>query len=206
MRSMRKYFLAGLAVLLPVVLTIYVLFLTFQFFDNLLGRFITRYMIERFGFYVPGIGLIITFISVIVFGFFTVHFFGKRLFPFIEKLFIKLPLVHKIYPTLKQVINVIISTDKPTLKQVVLVEYPRKEVYSLGFMANEEGMEQARDKLKKDLVNVFIPSSPGPLTGFFVMVPRHDVIVLDIRPEEAIKMIISGGVFNPQDLLELKKN
>ncbi len=196
---MRRYFLTGLAILLPVVLTVYVLFLLFTFCDNLLGRFINAYL----GIYIPGIGLILTFAIIIVFGFFTIHLFGKKLFPMIEKWFVRLPLVKTIYPTLKQVINFIISQDKPTFKQVVLVEYPRKDIYMLGFVANE-GMKEAKDKTKKELFNVFLPSSPGPLTGFFIMVPEKDITFLNITPEEAVKMIISCGVFNPKDLMQLE--
>lgn len=201
MVKIRGYFITGLAIFLPVAITLYILIQVFKFFDNILGRFINFYLMERGGIYIPGLGIILFIVVVFIIGFFTRHFFGKKIFPFLEKVFLlKPPLVRQVYPAIKKIIDFMLSHDKPTFKRAVLVEYPRKGVYSLGFIVNE-GMREAKDKIKiGDLMNVFIPSTPSPLTGYFIVVSEKELVYLDITIEQAIEMIISGGVLKPEEI------
>jgi len=196
MNKLRSYFITGLAVFLPVTITVFLLISLFRFFDNFLGRFIRIYFLGMVGFYIPGTGIVLFLMLVVVIGFLMKHFFSHRLFPFFEKLFLKIPFVKMIYPAAKQIINFIFLKDWRGFKSVVLVEYPRKGIYSLGFITNE-GLKQAEDKTKQKLLNVFIPNSPGPLTGYVIMVPKKDLIFLDISIEEGLRLIVSGGVVNP---------
>ncbi|MBM3248248.1 MAG: DUF502 domain-containing protein [Candidatus Omnitrophica bacterium] len=201
MARIRGYFITGLAIFLPVTITIYILVVVFRFFDSILGRFINFFLMERVGFYIPGLGIILSVLVIFILGFFTKHFFGKRIFPALERFFLlKPPVVKHVYPVIKKIIDFVMSKEKPSFKRAVLVEYPRKGIYSIGFVANE-GMKEAKDKTSQhDLLNVFIPSTPGPWTGYFIVVPEKELIYLDISIEKAFEMVISGGVINPEDI------
>ena len=201
MKKIKNYFFTGLAIFLPLTITIYILVAVFRFFDNILGRFINYYIIQGGGFYIPGLGIILCILVVFLIGFFTTHLFGRKIFPALERFFLlKPPVVKQIYPVIKKIVNFVISQQEPAFKKAVMVEYPRKGIYSMGFVANE-GMQESKEKTKQDdLVNVFIPNSPGPLTGYFIMVSKKELIYLDISIEEAFEMIISAGVVNPEDI------
>ena len=112
-----------------------------------------------------------------------------------DKALRRFPLVRHIYPSVKQIIVFLFASQRQAFKKVVLVEYPRCGIWSLGFVTNE-GFKEAKDKTGQDLLNIFIPSSPGPLTGFFVIIPRQEVLFLEISIEEAIKLLVSGGLLN----------
>ena len=206
MSKLRSYFITGLAIFLPITITIYILVGVFKFFDNILGRFINIYLMKTGGFYIPGLGIILCILLVFLMGFFMKHFFGRRIFPALERFFLlKPPGVKHIYPVIKRIVSFLITQQKPAFKKAVIVEYPRKGVYSLGFVANE-GSSTAKEKTgKDDLVNVFIPNSPGPLTGYFIMIPEKELIYLDISIEEAFEMIVSAGVVNPEDIKNKSK-
>ena len=192
MNKLKRYLLTGLIVLLPVVLTAYVLIAIFRFSDGILGRFIEGLI----GFYIPGIGFVLSLVIVLFTGFLTTVLLGKRIFIVIENMFLKFPLVRQIYPSAKQIINFLFSKDKLQFKKVVLIEYPRKGIWSLGFITNET-VQEIKTKTGQDLLNVFIPSSPGPITGYIMFVPKKDIIFLDMTIEDALKLIISDGVVNP---------
>lgn len=192
MNRLKRYLLTGLVVLLPVVLTTYVLLAIFRFSDRILGRFIEGLI----GFYIPGIGLVLSLVIVLLTGFLTTVLLGRRIFVVIENMFLKFPLVRQIYPSAKQIINFLFSKDRLQLRKVVLVEYPRKGIWSMGFITNET-VKEVKTKTGQDLLNVFIPSSPGPFTGYFMFVPKSDIIFLDMTIEDALKLIISDGVVNP---------
>jgi uncharacterized membrane protein len=191
-----RYFIAGLAVTLPVVITCYILFIFFKFADGILGKFLNRYLKENLGYSIPGLGLFISLIFVLIIGIIARNFLVKRLFRLVEKWFLKLPFVNAIYPSAKQMIDFLFSKEKIAFKKVVMIEYPRKGVYSMGFITNE-GMEEIDRKALKEMVSVFIASTPSPLTGYFVFVPKEEVIFLDMTVEEAIKLIVSAGIISP---------
>lgn len=195
--SVRKYFIAGLALVLPIVLTVYIITIFFKFADGLLGRYLNNYLLKIVGFTIPGLGLLLALILIFLAGIFAANFIGKKIIPWIEKLWIRLPFVRQVYLPAKQLINFIFSKDKAAFKKVVMIEYPRKGIYSIGFLTNNEGLEEAKQKTNKDLMTVFIGGTPGPFTGFFVLVPKEEIILLDISIEDALKLIISGGVLTP---------
>lgn len=194
--NIKKYFIAGILVLLPFLITIYILINLFQFADSILGKFINIYLVETLGFYIPGLGLIIFLIIIFLIGFLTTHFLGKRLYLILDAALRRFPLIRLIYPSIKQIIEFLFTTQRQTFKKTVLVEYPRTGIWSMGFITNE-GFQEAKDKTKKELLNIFIPSSPGPFTGFYILVCRQEVIILDITVEDAVKLLISGGLLNP---------
>lgn len=192
---LRGYFIAGLAVSLPLFGTGYLIFILFSFTDNLLGRFINKYLQEKLGFYIPGLGLFLFLLLILSIGILTRQIFGRKFFSWVEAGFSKLPILKYIYPSLKQIVDFFFSQKEFAFKKVVLVEYPRKGAWSLGFITNE-GLPAAKEILKEDLLNVFIPTTPGPLTGYFVLIPRQEVVYLNISVEDALKVIVSGGVLN----------
>lgn len=181
----------------------YVLVALFRFLDNILGRFINLYLEEAAGFYIPGLGFILFFLIIILTGFLAIHFFGRNLFPAVERWFSRLPFIKQVYPSVKKIFNFIFSQDKPIFRKVVMVEYPRKGVYSLGFIVNEAPKE-FQELMREEMVTVFIPNSPGPLTGYFLIVPKAEVIFLKMNVEDGLKMVLSGGVVNPDSDIDKK--
>ena len=199
MLKIRRYFITGLIVLLPVVITLYVLVAVFRFCDGILGRFINAYLKSHLGYSIPGLGLLLGIVIILLAGFLVTHLYSRSKFFLLKSVLLKTPLVNKIYPAARYIVNFLFSRDKPAFKKVVMVEYPRKGIWSIGFVTNE-GIKEAQEKLQQELFNVFIPTTPTPLSGFFMLVPKRDIIFLDISMEESMKLIISGGMLNPQDI------
>lgn len=197
MERLRRYFLYGLTIFLPFLLTVYIIIIVFNFADGFLGKFIKPLFINFFGFYPWGISIVISALLILVAGFLATHFFGKELYPAIEKLLLKLPFFREVYPSVKQLASFLFSREKKTFKQVVLVEYPRKGIYAMGFLVSDPS-KVICEKVGKELCNILIPSSPSPFSGFVALVPKEEIIFLDITIEDAIKFFVSDGVVNPE--------
>ena len=197
----RKYFLSGMIVSLPIVVTIYLLVSVVKFADGLLGQYLEPYFYEKFGFYFHGLSIILAIYIVILIGFLATNIVGKKIHEFFEKVILKLPFFKQVYPALKEMVLFFFARDQltKTYEKVVLVEYPRKGVYSFGFLTSDSS-DYLNSLTKKEMCNVFISSSPSPLTGFTVLVPKKDIILTDLSVEYAFKFILSGGVVNPQDV------
>ena len=195
--SFRKYFLYGLVVFLPLLLTIYLFVWGLTFADNLLRKFVEPYFLQRFGFYFKGLSIIIGVYIIVLIGFFATNYFGKKIYMTLEGLILRLPFFRQVYPALKEIALFLFSRDKLSFKQVVIVEYPRKGIYSIGFLTNESSPKIRQALRHDDLCNIFIPSAPGPLTGYVIMVSRKDIVFTDVSVEDAIKFNVSGGVVNP---------
>lgn len=194
---LRTYFLSGLVVFLPLALTIYLFFLAITTAENVLGKYLRPYFGDYFGFYIPGLGIIVGIYLIVLIGFLATNFLGQRIYDWFEKLLVKLPFFRQVYPAIKEMAMFLFSRERlKQFKHVVLIEYPRKGIYSFGFLTNDAS-KAICEQTKQDLCNVFIPSAPGPLTGFAVMIPRKDITLTDIKIEDAFKFILSGGVVNP---------
>ena len=189
----RQYFITGFIVLLPVFLTIYVLGFAIRFLDNLLGRYINYWLNQIFGVSVFGLGLLAILVLMFVTGVLATSVFVKRIMPYLESSFLRLPFVNQIYPSAKQLVKFLFSEEKMAFKKVVILEYPGKGIYSLGFLTNEFSVKQP-DGTIVEMVCVLISSVPNPVSGFFVYVPRTAVTMLNITVEDAFKIVISGGV------------
>ncbi len=198
MNKFKRYLIAGFVVVIPIFLTIYVLIAVFKFVDGILGRFLNIYLKNSLGFHIPGLGFFLFFFIIILVGFLTTRLIGRKIFPRLEKWFSGLPLINKIFPTLKQIVLFILSQKEFGFKKVVLVEYPSKGIWSLGFLTNEQFKKMTEDP-NREIVSVFVPSSPNPLTGYVIFVPKESLRFADITISDAMKIIISGGVFNPED-------
>jgi len=142
------------------------------------------------------LGFILGMLTILAVGFIAANFLGKRLFKFFERIFLRFPIIKLIYDPAKQIVDSFTSHENPAFKKVVLVEYPSKGIWSIGFLTNE-GFKEAKEKTGEDLLHVFIATTPSPFTGFLVLVPRRDIKVLDIPVESGVKLIVSGGIVKP---------
>ena len=190
----KKYFFLGIAVILPVFITLYALILVFHFTDSLIGKSINAFLLNNLGFSIPLLGFFLVIFIILAIGFICSHFIGRELFLLLEKVFQKIPLVSNIYPPAKQLSNFLFSQEeKEKFKKIVLVEYPGPGSYAIGFVTNEN-LEALRPSASGKLVSVFLPFPPTPLSGFMLLVSQEKILPLDISMEEAMKFIISGGV------------
>ncbi|MFA6350485.1 MAG: DUF502 domain-containing protein [Candidatus Omnitrophota bacterium] len=196
MNKLKRYFITGLLTILPIFLTLAILFIIFRLIDNVIGKIINSYLKTAFGFSIPGLGFILVILIILVTGFVVSHLVSKRTLPLIERVLLKFPGIRQIYPSVKQVVGFIFSKDKDVFKKVVLVEYPSKGIWSVGFMTNE-GFREAQELTGQELVHVLIGSTPSPWSGFFILVPKNAVKFLKMSAEEGIKLIVSGGILKP---------
>jgi len=185
---LKKYFFSGLLVVVPVSLTVYILAFIINFTDNLYP------IVERYlPFNVPGFGIIITFCIIFGVGIITTNFLGRRLVSIGEKVIVRIPLVKEIYQSIKQIAEAIFSLEHKSFRRVVLIEYPRKGIFTIVFVTGV-AKDEIQAKTGRKLINVFVPTTPNPTSGFYLMVPEEEVIELDISAEEAFKLIVSGGM------------
>lgn len=195
MKILERYFIAGLLIVLPLSISIYLLLAIFKFLDGILGRYINGYLKSEFGFFIPGIGIIGGVILILVVGFFS-YLLSKNALPAIEGWFLRFPGARLIYLPIKQIITFIFSKKEGAFKKVVLVQYPSKGIWSIGFMTNES-FREAEEAAGAKLVHVLIGSTPSPWSGYFILVPKDEVKYLDISVEEGMKLILSGGITKP---------
>lgn len=194
---LRRYFVAGLATLFPLVVTLYLLLVVFQFADGLLGRFINRYWLRTYGYEIQGLGLVMTVLLIFLTGVVSSHFFGQWMFRRFEGWLGRLPVVRRIYQPVKQLAQFLFekSQREAAFRRVVLVQYPRPGVYSLAFVTNETSTTVTGSP--KTLLTLLIPNPPSPFTGPIIFVPKEEVVPLKISVEEAVRLIVSGGVVAP---------
>lgn len=191
-----NYFLRGLITLLPLLVTIWLLWFMFSFLDGILGNIIALFV----GHSLPGLGFIITLILILMTGYFATHVFGAQIFKLGEEILYRIPIIKGIYTSAKQ-INEVLFIHKGTdeFRRACIVEYPRKGIFSMGFVTSDAA-EEIEKKTKSKLINVFIPNTPTPATGFLIMVQAQELILLEMKPDEAFKYIISGGVLKPSNI------
>lgn len=193
-RSLRKYLITGLLVWLPVVVTVYVLWWGFKFFDSVLGNAITRFI----GMRIPGIGILTSLVLIFFTGLFAANYLGRRLIAFGDNLMTRIPLVRSVYLTVKQIVDAFLHGSNVAFQQVVLVEYPRPGMWAIAFMTSDVKNE-IHEKTNEDIIAVFIPTTPNPTSGFLLYVPKQDVIFADMSVEDGLKMVVSGGIVTPNN-------
>lgn len=204
--SLRRYLLAGLVVWLPILVTIGVLRFIIDLLDNTMALIPKAYQPEQLlGIHIPGVGVIISLLLLIATGIFATNFFGQRLMSWGESILAKIPLVRSIYNAVKQVINTVLSTNSEAFRKVLLIEYPRKGVWSVGFQTGS-GNSEINEKANEEMVSIFIPTTPNPTSGFLMMVPKKDVTELNMSVDEALKFIISLGVMQSNPVGSIGKN
>ncbi len=186
---LRNYFFAGAVVLIPIGITVYLSVFIIKVSTKILPKELNpnNYLpIE-----IPGIEIIIAFFLITVIGWLSLSFLGKKIFELINKILKKIPILRTIYSAINQMTESLAKTDNKQ-KSVVLLEYPKKDVWAVGF-ATKENKGIINDKIGNELVNVFVPTTPNPTSGFLLMVPKKNLIFLDISFEQASKFIVSAG-------------
>jgi uncharacterized membrane protein len=197
LRRLKKYFFSGLAVFLPLILTVYVSIWVLNFMESLFGKYLRAFFIEHYDFYFWGFGIIVLFAVILFCGFLITNYFGRNVHRLAEQFLLHLPFTGSIYPAFKEITKFLFhDQDEGRFQQVVMIEWPRKGVYAVGFLTNEAA-PQISAMAGKKMCNVLIPSVPNPLTGFVAIVAEDEIIPLKTSVEEAIKIIVSGGVVNP---------
>jgi len=198
MSTLRRYLIAGLLIWVPLGVTLFVIQLLVGFMDKVLLFLPDRYRPDAvLGFHVPGLGIVLTTAVVLVTGMLVANFFGRRLLALWEALLARIPLVRSIYTSVKQVTATIFSTGGNSFRKVLLIQYPRAGLWTIAFHTGSV-LEEVRTKTGRDVVNVFVPTTPNPTSGFFLIVPRSEVIELEMSIEEAVRLIMSMGVIVPQ--------
>jgi uncharacterized membrane protein len=197
---LRTVLLAGLLILAPVYLTIYVLILLFNFMDGIFAPVIDRaigaFLGER-GVHIPGLGLALTLLVVVVLGWLTTTVLGRRLIEGFEGFIRRIPVAKSIYGATKGVLEAVSRDQADAFKRVVLVEYPRRGIYGIGFVTNSS-LRWFTGSGTAELLPVFVPTTPNPTSGFLLLVPPEEVIECPISVEEGIRMIVSGGILQPE--------
>lgn len=193
----RRYFIAGLLVWLPVGATILVFTLALDLVDRLLFLLPPPWRPEELlGFRIPGLGLILVLIVFVVTGVLAANLLGRRLVKSYESVLARIPFVRTVYSAVKHFSEVVFSDSTASFKKVLLIEYPREQLYSLAFQTSENPAE-VQAATGEPVVAVFLPTTPNPTSGFMLFVPTRSVVELDMSVEEALKMIISLGVVVP---------
>lgn len=195
---MKRYLIAGLLVWVPIGVTLLVIRLVVDITDRTLLLLPARFQPEvLFGFKIPGLGIVLSVVIVLVTGMVVANLFGRTLVAMWERFLARIPFVRKIYHGVKQVTETVLSSDGQSFRKVLLIEYPRKGIWTLAFLSGSDSGE-IKHRLQRDVVNIFVPTTPNPTSGFFLMVPREDVIELDMSVDDGLKMIISAGVVVPR--------
>jgi len=217
-RKLRNYLITGLITLFPLLFTIIILVYVFQKLDALLTRvvplftptFIPPFIMEKAGALVPLAIKILTFLIVLgaitLLGFLVSRMAGRRILDFLEKrVFLKIPLISSIYRTIKEINDVLFTGKKYIFKRVVMLEYPRQGIYSIGFVTAETSLKNSSHSSSQKILSIFIPTTPNPTSGYLALIPEKDTVPLPIGIQKAFKLIISGGALAPLYKDELNK-
>ena len=180
---------AGLFAIVPLALTFYIIKIIIVFLDQL-----TAPIMERINLEIPGFGLILTLLIIFALGVFVTNVLGRRLFSWGERLISSIPLVKNIYNTLKQITNAFSgATQTENYQRVIYIQYPRKELWTISFVTGD-----SVDKSGEEYYHVFVPTTPNPTSGVFIIIPKKDAIEADLTVEEGLKAVISGGLLAPK--------
>ncbi len=192
--SIRSYLLAGLVVWLPVLVTIVVLRFIIDLLDQTMALIPHAYQPQQLiGFNVPGLGVLLSLILLLITGIVATNFLGQRLVTWSEAILDRIPLVRTIYNGSKQVIQAVFATNSQAFRKVVLIQYPREGIWSIAFQTGTAHPEVTKHT-GVEMISVFIPTTPNPTSGFLMMVPKADAIELSMTTEAALKFVISLGV------------
>ena len=186
----KRTILAGIFTIVPLALTGYILVFMFRFLDS-----VSAPILNIIGFHIPGLGILLTILSVYLLGVIIRNVLGRRLFGWGEKIVLAIPLVSTIYKTIKQFINAFSGTaDGKSFQKVIFLQYPRVGVWTLAFVTGE-----SVDANSVEYYHIFVPTTPNPTSGFFIIIPKRETMLTEMTVEEGIKMVISGGLIAPPE-------
>ena len=197
----RNYFLTGLVLVGPVFVTAYLTWSFITWVDGIVKPLVPPEMRPEtyLPFNVPGTGLVIAFVALTLLGFLTANFIGRRLVVIGEKILNRMPVIRPIYKTMKQIFETVFSQSGSSFRTVALVEFPAPGMWSLVFVSQPPSESVAARLPESEHISVFLPCTPNPTTGFFFYLPRKDIIELDIKVEDAMTLLISAGMIQPEE-------
>ena len=195
-RRLRNYFLTGIVVIGPIGLTIWLTLQIVGFIDNSVRALVPARYENLLSSGIPGLGVVISVVGLMLVGFVTANFLGRTLISYAEQLVDRMPVVRSVYGALKQIFETVLAQSSTSFREVVLVEYPRKGIWAMAFVTGETKGE-VQDITEGEVVNIFLPTTPNPTSGFLLFVPREDLVDLQMTVEEGIKLVISGGLVAP---------
>ena len=190
--KLRNNFIAGIVVLIPIGITLYLTIFLIRISGKIIPKEINPNNYLPFD--IPGVEIVIALVIITFIGWLSLSFLGKKFFELFNNILKKIPILRTIYSAIGQMTETFTKSDN-NQKSVVLLEYPRKGIWAVGF-ATKENQGIIKDKVKEDIVNIFVPTTPNPTSGFLLMVPKQDLIYLDITFEQASKFIVSAGTTN----------
>jgi len=197
-KALKANLIAGILFLMPLAATFYFLYLLLNGVDRVLLLLPPQFRPEHLlGFRIPGLGLILLFTVLFICGFLVRNFIGRKLVSLGEWIMSYIPFVSWFYRAVKQLVEAIFHGPTRDFKRVVLVEYPRRNIYALAFVTGV-AVGEIQDKTARKCINVFLPTTPNPTSGFYLIVPEEDVIPLEMSVEDSFKVLISGGILNPE--------
>ncbi|MFN5512511.1 MAG: DUF502 domain-containing protein [Burkholderiales bacterium] len=195
----RRYFITGLLIWIPIAITLWLLNFVVSTLDLSLSLLPAHWQPERFlGQKLPGIGALLTLLVIFLTGVLTANFLGQRLVRIWERVLARIPIVNTVYSSVKQVSDTLLSPQGNAFRKALLVEYPRRGSWTIGFLTGTPALE-VRRQIDDDMVSLYVPTTPNPTSGFFLMVPRADTRELDMSVDEALKYVVSMGVVIPTD-------
>ena len=197
-RSVRNYLIGGLLVWIPIMVTVWVVRFLARILDQSLLLLPSPWRPEAlFGMYVPGLGVILSLLLLLLTGVLVKNLFGGRMVRGLESLVRRVPVIGPVYSGAKTFSETVLTDKGSSFKQVVMVEFPRKGVFSIGFITSED-LEEVQARTAQDVTCVFVPTTPNPTTGFIILVPRDEVVRLDMTVDDAFKMLLTLGVVVPK--------
>jgi len=196
--AIKKNLVAGILIILPISITFYIVFLLVRVVDRILGVLPPKYDPQTYiPFNIPGFRLFFAVIIIFIVGFLARNYIGSKLIEFWENIVNKIPFIRTIYVAIKQLGEAIFAKKEKDFKRVVLIEYPREGIFTLAFTTGI-GEGEIQKKTKKRVLNIFVPTTPNPTSGFYLLVPEDEIKFLDMSVEDAFKLIISGGMATPE--------
>ena len=200
LKELRNIFLTGLLVLTPIVVTLYVFYQLFAKIDGLLGG----KLVELTGRRIPGMGFVAVILLILFVGVLARNYIGKKMIQLGESIVNRIPLINRVYTAVQQLSQAFFSGKRAVFRKPVLIEFPKKGSYCIGFQTSETKGEIQRHT-KKEVLSIFLPTSPNPTSGYLLFVPKDKVYPLQMTVEEAVKLVISGGAVLPHDRVEFRQ-
>ena len=195
--NLKHIFLAGLAVTIPIGLTLYILIFLIGMMDGLLTVMPAKLHPDALlGFHVPGLGILVTLVLILACGLMAQSIVGRRIVRFSEGMLDRIPVVRSIHSAIKKIVDSMFMYRSRSFRKVVLVEFPRRGAYTVAFVTGTPG-DEIQAKTGKKCQSVYVPTTPNPTSGYFIVFPEEDLIQLDMTVEEAFTLVISGGIVNP---------
>lgn len=197
---LRAYLLAGIVVTAPISITVYLTYIFLTFMDKQVAKILPDDWYSDFYGYtaIPGLGLIVALVFFVFVGWFAKNFLGRLFIRMSETIVDRMPVIRTLYGAIKQIFETIMASQSQAFREAVMLEYPRKGVWSIGFVTGKTEGEVQR-VTDKETINVFVPTTPNPTSGYLLFVPREELVFLDMSVEEAVKLVVSAGIITPPD-------